>query len=257
MPKFIFFFCILLSNSLAICDVDFENGFAVVGGSPQRHLQALYPETLIACDPVCVMKNGATTIQINYSGFGTLEHMLKITEPNTVVDHLLTSLNGKIDFKIGSIVIKEAKKVDILKTKKEKDTEPLIDDPLPDDAKGLVAHEISVIDQLINLQSLYPESKAMVLHHHGGEIFVVPQKLCLDSCQLTVEFNGTSVANKSFKSGQRPFVNFKATESTEGIVHWTFLDGTSETEGAFEVRRYSNTALGVALQDSRSVEILP
>src|ERR1039457_2669439 len=100
-PSYYFFiFCTLFISCVTVADVNFSSGYAVVDGVPKRILQAIYPETIIVCDPTCIIVSGDKKIRIDYPGFGTLEKMCKVASPQTSVDHLVASLNGKIDFKI-------------------------------------------------------------------------------------------------------------------------------------------------------------
>jgi hypothetical protein len=256
LTHLIFAFIIFLISLPAKCEVTFIAGYAVIGGIPQTKLTSIFPGTIIVCDPTCIFKSESKTVRLDYAGYGTVENMLKVSSPQTSVDHLVADMNGKIDFKIGSILIKETKRLDVLKNKKT-EYDPKLDEPVPEGAKGLIAHQVNVIDQINSIKNQYPTNGALVLHKHGGLLYVVPQTICPDKCKLEIKFNGANVVSKTFTEKQKTFATFTASASTEGIVQWTFSDEEIKKEGAFEVRRYNSTIMSQAIKDQRMVEVIP
>ncbi|MDZ4676549.1 MAG: hypothetical protein SGI74_03485 [Oligoflexia bacterium] len=234
----IVFLCIIFfTNFSAHAEVIFSKGYTLQNNQLITQIEAIFPETIIVCDPLCVITEGEKIWTLNFKGFGTFADIIEITQT----------------------VPTEA----TAERKAEQPTETTDVEPSPTPTAEVVP-TLTKIDKIeeMKIQGLrapYPVDGAVILSNSGGPIFILPAKTCTGTttCQLSVSFNGETKIDTDFKARVVPFASFKINQNSKGTVKWDYSDGMHTIRHSFQILPLTTENLNQALKEQKNVEIIP
>lgn len=101
-----------------------------------------------------------------------------------------------------------------------------------------------------------PADSTVFLVKRQHEIVLGSKPICPDTCELQIYRDNNLVKSLKFNSGDQAVITLNTTDLKVGSFIWKFESQTSQYQGSFAIRDYSETELSKAIEQGQPVEIL-
>jgi hypothetical protein len=247
-------FLLLLLCPSARATVKFDQGFAVVQGNAESSLTEIKVETLIYCNPSCVIERRPDDrLVIPVLGFGSLGTMLLRAGLDVRSDKVQSFLKGAAAKEPGA-----PKKAPGPESAANKEAANSADQVSP----SRTANRLPTAPYKI--EAPYPKDDTLFLFRKGGSIPILPKVRCEKACVVKVRGagpagpHGTSTLKK-FDTGELPLFELTVDDKNQGQFVVELDEGGSgfQQQMTFDVRPYNAKGFGIALGQKRPIVILP